>query len=116
MEMELVPPGCHRRNTAEVGIQNCKSRFLGVLAGVGDNVLRGLRGCLLPQIEITVNLLQQSSSTPTVLAYAHLSGTCDRNMIPLTLTGYVWILNSQKNRQEGHLDISTTQSTVGICS
>ena len=29
--MELMPPGCHRRNTAEVTIQNFKAHFLGVL-------------------------------------------------------------------------------------
>ena len=28
MAMELVPPGCHRRNTAEVAIRNFKTHFL----------------------------------------------------------------------------------------
>jgi hypothetical protein len=34
--LELVPPGCHRRNAAEVGIQNFKNHFLSILAGVAD--------------------------------------------------------------------------------
>ena len=33
MEMELVPPGFHLRNTAEVAIRNFKAHFLSVLAG-----------------------------------------------------------------------------------
>merc|ERR1719148_127834 len=33
MELELVPPGCHRRNAAEVAIRNFKSHFLSILAG-----------------------------------------------------------------------------------
>jgi len=33
MAMELVPPGCHRRNAAEVAIRNFKAYFLSVLAG-----------------------------------------------------------------------------------
>ena len=37
MEMELVPPGCHRRNAAEVAIRNFKAHFLSVLAGTADN-------------------------------------------------------------------------------
>ena len=28
MEMELVPPGCHQRNAAEVAIRNFKAHFL----------------------------------------------------------------------------------------
>ena len=34
MKMELVPPGCHPRNTAEVAIRNFNAHFLSVLAGV----------------------------------------------------------------------------------
>ena len=37
MKYELVPPGCHRRNTAEVAIRKFKAHFLSVLAGVADN-------------------------------------------------------------------------------
>jgi hypothetical protein len=31
--LKLVPPGCHRRNAAEVAIRNFKAHFLSVLAG-----------------------------------------------------------------------------------
>jgi len=37
INMELVPPGCHRRNAAEVAICNFKAHFLSVLAGVADD-------------------------------------------------------------------------------
>jgi len=33
MAMELVPPGCHCRNAAEVAIRNFKAHFLSALAG-----------------------------------------------------------------------------------
>ena len=32
MNLELVPPGCHRRNAAELAIRNFKAHFLSVLA------------------------------------------------------------------------------------
>ena len=32
IKMELVPPGFHRRNAAEVAIRNFKAHFLSVLA------------------------------------------------------------------------------------
>jgi hypothetical protein len=37
INMELVPPGCHQRNAAEVAIRNFKSHFLSVLAGVAND-------------------------------------------------------------------------------
>ena len=33
IDMELVPPGCHRQNTTEVDIRKFKAHFLSVLAG-----------------------------------------------------------------------------------
>ena len=73
-ELEMVPPGCHRRNAAEVAIRNFKSHFLSVLAGTAESFPLHLWDRLQPQTEITLNLLQQLNATPTVSAYAHLSG------------------------------------------
>jgi hypothetical protein len=85
--MELVPPGCHRRNAAEVAIRNFKSHFLSVLAGTADSFPPSLWDRLLPQTEVTLNLLRQSNATPTVSAYAHLSGPFDYNKMPLAPMG-----------------------------
>ena len=87
MEMELVPPGCHRRNAAEVAIRNFKSHFLSVLAGVADDFPMQLWDRLLPQTEITLNLLRRSNATPKVSAYAHLSGPFNYNKMPLAPMG-----------------------------
>ena len=35
--LELVPPGCHRRNIAEVAIKSFKQHFLSILAGLPDD-------------------------------------------------------------------------------
>jgi len=78
-DMELVPPGCHRRNAAEVAIRNFKAHFLSVLAGVADDFPLSQWDWLLPQTEITINLSRQSNATPNVSAYAHLSGPFDYN-------------------------------------
>ena len=59
MEMELVLPGYHRRNTAEVAIRNFKAHFLSVLACVADNSPFTLWDHILPQTEITLNLLRK---------------------------------------------------------
>ena len=40
VKLELVPPGCHHGNAAEVAIHNFKAHFLSVLTGVADNFLK----------------------------------------------------------------------------
>ena len=82
-----MPPGCHRRNAAEVAIRNFKAHFLSVLAGVADDFPPSLWDRLLPQTEITINLIRQSNATPNVSAYAHLSGSFDYNKMPLAPMG-----------------------------
>jgi hypothetical protein len=86
-DMELVPPGCHQRNTAEVAIRNFKAHFLSILADVADDFPPSLWDRLLPQTEITINLIRQSNATPNVSAYAHLSGPFGYNKMPLALMG-----------------------------
>jgi hypothetical protein len=54
-DMELVPPGCHQRNAAEVAIRNFKAHFLRILAGVANNFPPSLWDWLLPQTKITIN-------------------------------------------------------------
>jgi hypothetical protein len=87
LNVELVPPGNHRRNAAEVAIRNFKAHFLSVLAGTAESFPMYLWDRLLPQTEITLNLLRQSNATPTISAYAHLSGPFDYNKMPLAPMG-----------------------------
>jgi hypothetical protein len=87
LDMELVPPGCHRCNTAKVAICNFKAHFLSILASVADNFLPNLWDWLLPQTKIMINLIWQPNATPIVLAYAHLSGPFDYNEMPLAPMG-----------------------------
>ena len=87
MDLKLVLPGSHRRNAAELAIRNFKAHFLSILAGTADDFPMQLWDRLLPQAETTVNLLQKSNATPTVSAYAHLSGPFDYNKMPLAPMG-----------------------------
>ena len=87
MQLYLVPPGTHCRNAAEVAIRNFKAHFLSVLAGTAQDFPPSLWDRLLPQAEITINLLRQSNATPNVSEYTHMSGTFDYNKIPLAPMG-----------------------------
>ncbi len=76
-----------QKNDAEVAICNFKTHFLSVLSGVAEDFPENLWDRLLPQTEITLNLLRQSNATPNVSAYAHLSGPFDYNKMPLAPMG-----------------------------
>ena len=87
MQMELVPPGSHCKNSAEAAIRNSKAHLMSVLAGTAQDFPPSLWDRLIPQAEITINLLRQSNKTPNDSAYAHLSGPFDYNKMPLALMG-----------------------------
>ena len=87
IQLELVPPGRHHRNAAEVIIQNFRAHFLSVLSGTAHGFPPSLWYRLLPQAEITINLLHQYNATPNVSAYTHLSGPFNYNKMPLTPMG-----------------------------
>eukprot|EP00804_Cyclotella_cryptica_P012279 CCRYP_013859-RA/>CCRYP_013859-RA protein AED:0.31 eAED:0.31 QI:0/0/0/0.8/0.25/0.2/5/0/913 len=82
----LHPTVC-RRNARRSRSRNFKSHFLSILASVADNFPMKLWDKLLPQAEITINLLRQSNATPTVSAYAHLNGPFHYNKMPLAPMG-----------------------------
>ncbi|KAL7484644.1 hypothetical protein ACHAW6_010283 [Cyclotella cf. meneghiniana] len=84
---ELVPPGCHQCNATEVAIRNFKAHFLSVLAGTVDNFPPSLWHKLLPQTEITLDLLRQSNASPIVSAYVHLNSPFNYNKMPLAPMG-----------------------------
>jgi hypothetical protein len=122
-DIELVPQGCHRCNTAEVAIHNFKANFLSVLAGVANNFSPNFWDQLLPW---------QSNATPKILAYVHLSGPFDYNKMPLapmgceaqvhekTIKCSTWAYHSVNGWYSSHcqniithiIAISNTQTTI----
>jgi hypothetical protein len=69
------------------------------LAGVADDFPQNLWDHLLPQTEITLNLIWQSNAMPTVSAYAHLSGPFDYNKMPLAPMGCEAQIHEKTNKQ-----------------
>ena len=86
-KLDLMLPGCHHCNIAEVAIKVFKQHFLGVLTGFPDDFPWSLWDRLLPQIETTLNLLRQSNEKPTASVYAHMYGNLNYNRMPLAPIG-----------------------------
>ena len=84
---QLAPPHTHRRNAAERAIRTWKNHFLAGLASTDAHFPIQLWDHLLPQSEITLNLLRASRLNPRLSAYAQLNGQFDYNATPLAPPG-----------------------------
>ena len=98
--LELVPPHFHRRNVAEFKIHAVKQHFLSIIAGVATDFSMHQWGCLLPQDELTLNLIRQSNTTPTVSAYAEMFGPFHYNRINLGPMGRAVLIHEKSNAYE----------------
>jgi hypothetical protein len=76
---QLVPPHWHRRNAAERAIRTFKEHFVAGLSSVDPSFPMHLWDRLLPQAEITFNLLRTSRLHQQLSAAAHYHGLVDYN-------------------------------------
>ncbi|KAL7530583.1 hypothetical protein ACHAWF_003436 [Thalassiosira exigua] len=86
-KLELVSPCCHRRNVADVAIKTFKTHFIAILAGLSVSFPIRLWCKLLPQAELSLNILHPSNTRPNISAYAYLWGQFDFDRTPLTPIG-----------------------------
>jgi hypothetical protein len=74
-----VPPHCHRGNAAERAIPTFKEHFVAGRSSVDPTFPLHLWDRLLPQAEITLNILRTSRLQPQLSAAAHFHGLVDYN-------------------------------------
>ena len=76
VEFQLVPPDMHQQNPAEHTIRSFRANFhfLASLAGVAKDFPPNSWDLLLPQAEITLNMLRQASADPTISAWDFFAG------------------------------------------
>jgi hypothetical protein len=87
VDFQRVPPHVHRRNAAERAIQTWKNHFCSGLATCNPKFPLTEWDLLMPQAEITLNLLRSSRRQPKLSAYACLNGNFDFNRTPLAPPG-----------------------------
>jgi hypothetical protein len=87
VEYQLVPPHCHRHNASERAIRKFKEHFVTGLASVDPTFPLHLWYRLLPQAEITLNLLRTSRLHPQLSAAAHFHGLVDYNKMAFAPPG-----------------------------
>ena len=80
---QLVPSDNHRRNAVENEIRTFKAHFLSILAGIADDFPNNFWDLLLPQTEMTLNLLRQSKTNPDISTWEAFNSVFSYNHIPL---------------------------------
>ena len=87
VKFQLVPPHLHHRNTAERAIRTFKNHFVSILYGVHLEFPLHLWCKLLPQSELTLNLVRPCRYNPKLSAYEALEGNFSYNHTPLAPLG-----------------------------
>jgi hypothetical protein len=90
-KFQLVPPDMHHCNQAECAIHTFKNHFLSILVGVDAPFPLYLLDLLLPQAELTLNLLRQATLNPRISAWEFFQGPFNFNKTPLGPVG-CWVL------------------------
>ena len=87
VDFKRVPAHQHRRNAAERAIQTWKNHFPSGLISVDPAFPLSAWDHLLPQCNISLNLLRSSRRQPKLSAHACLFGNFDFNRTPLAVPG-----------------------------
>ncbi len=74
MDVERVPKRAHQCNAAKKAIQTAKNHLKSILAGCDDSFPMHLSDRLLPQAELTFNLLCPANAYQNVSAYQYVHG------------------------------------------
>eukprot|EP00804_Cyclotella_cryptica_P000722 CCRYP_001010-RA/>CCRYP_001010-RA protein AED:0.32 eAED:0.24 QI:0/0/0/1/0.5/0.66/3/0/551 len=97
---QLVPPNVHRASAAEQAIGTFKARFLSILAGINPALPYYLWDKLLPQTELTLNLLRQSTLASAISAWESFNGPLNYDATPLGPISCPVIIHNKASTQK----------------
>ena len=100
VDYQLVPPDMHRRNAAERAIRTFKAHFLAILAGVDQDFPSNLWNLLVPQAELTLNLLRECRTNPEISAWENFNGEFNYDATPLGPLGIAVIIHNKPSRRK----------------
>lgn len=99
IDFQLVPPGSHRRNAAERAIRTFQNHFIAGLCSLDPDFPLHLWDRLLPQAEMTLNMLRGSRMNPRLSAHVQLHGLFDFNRTPIAPPGIRVLVHEKPNQR-----------------
>jgi hypothetical protein len=100
IDYQLTPTGLHRRNAAEKAIQTFKNHLIAGLSTTNPSFPINLWDKLIPQANITLNLLRPSRINPRLSAYAQVFGAFDYNKTPLAPPGIAILCHIRPEKRQ----------------
>ncbi len=73
----------HRHNAARRAIWTWKAHFLAILSSIAPDFPRHIWDLLIPQAELTLNLLQQAMLNPCISMWEYFEGPFNYDATPL---------------------------------
>ena len=113
LKYEVMPPANHRQNPAEKAIDTFKSHFISVINGLDTSFPQGAWDLLIPQTNMTLNLLRTCSVNPAHSAYAYVHGPLDFNAHPLAPLGCKAIVHQRRTGNGGRRGSWDNKGKVG---
>lgn len=86
-DFQLVPPHVHRRNAAERAISTFKDHLLSMLSSVNPEFPISAWDYIVPQAELTLNLLRNARANPALSAWEYHFGVYTFNTTPIAPVG-----------------------------
>ena len=96
----MVPPDMHRRNATGRAIRTFKAHFISILAGVDHDFLSHLWDLLVPQAEMTLNLLRPYTEDQTISAWENFNGKLDYNATPWGPLGIGVLIHNKPSKRK----------------
>ena len=97
--IQLTPQGIHRRNTAERAIRTAKNHLIAGLCTINPKFPLYLWDKLLPQAELTMNMLRGSRMNTKLSAWDQVCGVYDYNSTPIGPPAGTRVLVHEKPNQ-----------------
>jgi hypothetical protein len=95
---QLVPPGVHCRNAAKRAIRMFKNHFMAGLCSTDKHFPLHLWDQLVPQAELTLNMMQLPWLSPKISAHTQLNGHFDFIELQLHLQAFESLLMSSQQK------------------
>ena len=99
ISLQYVAPGMHRANKAERCIRTWKNHFLATLAGTDPSFPLIAWDELVPQAELTLNLMRSSGITPHISAWHQLNGPYIFDRTPIAPPGMRVVVHEKPDKR-----------------
>ena len=115
LKHQITVTGVHRQNPAERAIQTFKSHFISVINGLDPRFPNDDWDCLIPQTDLTLNMLRKCAVNPAHSAHSCIHGIFDHSRHPIVPSGCRAVAHEKSMQNGGKRLTWGNKGRVGHC-